>query len=669
MSEGWKRLKLGVNEYKVYELNSNTNVILEDGTISLLIPSTSNNVMRNGDDLNYMINQWNTLLTSTNYRNIIQQMWINNDSDINLYDDSSNIVAHIKAWTNNTFTGFCEYYCTVSYLHSDNSVAFISTSSYPPYQAGAMYGYKCKIVAPRTLSTNLQMGVIMYREGSSSQYVKVGAPITFIEYANWLSTDPSDVAFTTSLGGVAPGLVYDYDTSNSLNFRLTLSKSYVFLHRVYNNQDNLSICEYVPAGSATQYDYGTIRHEYQNSATISISDVAYEPTPIEEEGYVNDINNRFSPRANSHFMGIYAIPGMNLDMSTFALLLMNSDIFDLIANSFLGSDGKEYIITVNHFFGLVPELTAAQRFEGPSDMRIGRRYLAYNDPLTNDGIYLNVQNLNSEFIVWKTPALHIVQHFNDYRDYLCKYQLFLPYYGYVDIDPNDAVAADIKVYYNINVVTRGAMIVVTSKSFRTNNKETKILSLSTTVGEEIPFCANAMGNAMTALAQITGKAISMGTSVATGSTGAQIASLTAQNNYNEKLLDAGKVEFKSADSAIQGNLDKMSDLRKSQSNMNAIGNVASGVPNMPVPNTARSNGSGSETGTVDELHPYILVTRPYTCEPGDWETYNGLPTSKSLTLSSCSGFTKVAAVKPETLTNAPKYIDEIISLLQAGVYL
>lgn len=415
----------------------------------------------------------------------------------------------------------------------------------------------------------------------------------------------------------------------------------------------------------------------QNEGIIA-DNLSFTEHPIEEDGYVNELDDRFSPRAHSVMTGMYVIYADNDDaqMTDVAKAMFSFKFSDWVETHFFGSDGKDMVVGINWFYGLRATLAAKDNIIGPSDIRIGGSFLRTTDD-PNDVIQAN--NLAREFIMWETPELYLNGKYSDYRDYLANYKIYLPYYGFADLDPNDAVNAYIKVYYNINLYSRAADIVITTRSARTNNIEEKIMTLTTTVGEEVPFGADACRNMMTALAQTAGKAITTGASIALGARGGQIdaaiASNSAANAYDTSMMSASimsgnnVVDLNAASKGVTDKLSENASLRSKSAGVKAAQNAIPDMPNMALPATNRSNGSGSENGTLDELHPYVMISWPVTCEPNDWEDYVGMPASASTYLTANLGFTQVGAVHPDSMANAPKYLDEIIAQLKAGVYL
>lgn len=400
---------------------------------------------------------------------------------------------------------------------------------------------------------------------------------------------------------------------------------------------------------------------------------------IPEEGFMNEIDNRYSPRGASNIIGMYVFD--EATMHDVAKGLINFGFYEWVSQ-FFGGDFKDCVMYLNFFHGLHDQIAA--HIDGNSDIKAADKFLrTSSDPVDT----INSDSVDTEFVEWKTPiGLRITPHFNDYRDYLCSYQLFLPYYGFINLNPNDAVNAVIKIYYNINICTRAAMITVTTNSTRTSGLETKIFTVATSVGEEIPYGKNAIQSMWLGMAQVVGKAVATGASIGTSMGSAHFASGANLRGLQSGLSEAQDMASRAREAVgnnkfaaemYEGQAAKIQDEinAKQKSNvitatsLNNAHSIVSGIPTPSVDHSTSSNGGNSETGTMDELHPYVLITRPVSAEPADYESYVGTPSTESVTLSSCTGFTQVAAVKPESMANAPKYVNEIISLLQAGVYL
>lgn len=384
---------------------------------------------------------------------------------------------------------------------------------------------------------------------------------------------------------------------------------------------------------------------------------------IPEEGYVNELLNRFSPRFWTNCVGMYMIPASTgsdrSGIESVMKMLQEFDISDKLVNSWVGTDGKEYVINLRWYFGLNNSEYVKKAVDRVA-MQIGT-VLPTAVPVVpgEDPTYYYEDVAISEFAVWHTSELFVAPHFDNYLDMLTSYQLYLPYYGFLSLDPNDVVGARLKVYYNINLFTGHCDIIVTTKSSRTNNKEEKTYSVSCVVGEDIPFTTEMYQSMGLILGQRIKEAAGVLSSYAKGDM--------------KGMLDAVGLDSSNAKSCkIDTGTDDVDDSSDKTSTLNQVINVANsvlGTTPKPTPTPARSGNFSAETGTLEDLFPYLLVTRPISAAPSNYEEYGGIPSFKSANLGSISGFTKIAAVAPSSMADAPKYVNEIISLLQAGVYL
>lgn len=564
-------------------------------------------------------------------------------------------------------------YVTYEFDHNFNDVQY-SLSGYLPYRRTDLnVGMQFRCIFSGANPDSMSEGHMLLKEGNTtvSDFEIISSSIA-IDDITFHDTSARVNAWDIHIPG------YSGETIGSSDVMSYINPPMIMCEYVNGNTDKLMISMEEPASSS---NYLMPIDGFYCYPSLGI-DVAGEQPQPQEDGYVNELDNRFSPRTHSIMTGMYVafadtIAGVeDYQMSEIASALMTFDLGDAIKKTLLGSDGKEFIISVNWFYGIRAGLAAKNMILGPSDFRVGGQWPKAG---LTPGHVVPLNNVGTEYFLWETPELSVGHKFGDYRDYLANYKIFLPYYGFVDIDPNDAVDAYIKIYYNINMLSRAADIVITTRSSRTNNQNVKIMSLSTTVGVEVPFGADACKSMMLAVAQTAGKAITTAASVylgaRTGQIGAAIASNSAANAYDTSMMNASimsgnnVVDLNAASKGVTDKLSENASLRKQAAGIKAVQNAIPDMPNMAIPSTTRSNGSGSENGSLDELHPYMLIEWPVTCEPNDWEDYVGIPASASTYLTANLGFTQVGAVHPDSMANAPKYIDEIIAQLKAGVYL
>lgn len=110
-----------------------------------------------------------------------------------------------------------------------------------------------------------------------------------------------------------------------------------------------------------------------------------------------------------------------------------------------------------------------------------------------------------------------------------------------------------------------------------------------------------------------------------------------------------------------------------------IGTVASGGSLAPLAlgsmgavmnahtNVQHSGSLSGNSGVMGGKIPYLIITRPQTNMPNNYEHYQGIPSNFYTSLSSCNGFTKVKNVDVRNINAESNELDEIKSLLMDGV--
>lgn len=110
-----------------------------------------------------------------------------------------------------------------------------------------------------------------------------------------------------------------------------------------------------------------------------------------------------------------------------------------------------------------------------------------------------------------------------------------------------------------------------------------------------------------------------------------------------------------------------------------IGTVASGGSLAPLAlgsmgavmnahtNVQHSGSLSGNSGVMGGKIPYLIITRPQTNMPNNYEHYQGIPSNFYTSLSSCNGFTKVKNVDVRNINADSNELDEIKSLLMDGV--
>ena len=552
-------------------------------------------------------------------------------------------------------------YVTYEFDSNFNDVQY-SLSGYLPYRRTDLnVGIQFRCIFSGTNPNSMSVGHMLLKEnGTTKSDFDIISSSIAIDDITFHDTSARVDAWDINIPG------YSGETIGGSDVKSHINPPMIMCEYLNGDTDRLMISMEEPASSS---NYLMPIDGFYCYPSLGIDVTAEEP---QEDGYVNELMNRFSPRGFAQNIGMYLIfadgtaadQGSN-NIQNYMKDLMYTDITDILDKGFFGSDGKEYILGIRWYYGLNQNLSL---FEFERAVRIGTKHLNKFDNIAE---FRTTPELSKEFTVWETSELKVMPYFDDgdgnYLDMLSHYQLYLPYYGFMDIDPNDILGGTIKVIYNINIVTGAANIHVICKTARTGNNAVKCYDVNTQIGEDIPYGTDLMEDTLTCFSRVIQSGAKAGMT-ALSTAGALQASagetmLTNINNFNQAnpgVMQQQGIDVDQVRSDVQGKINRG----------NIVHSIADKIEQANTPAPIRSSMSGGEGGCLDELYPYLLISRPMARDPqGNREEVLGMPSYAVANLGSVTGFTQIAAVMPNSLTNAPKYINEIIALLQAGVYL
>ena len=95
--------------------------------------------------------------------------------------------------------------------------------------------------------------------------------------------------------------------------------------------------------------------------------------------------------------------------------------------------------------------------------------------------------------------------------------------------------------------------------------------------------------------------------------------------------------------------------------VSATSNMLSGA------DVKRTGSLSSASGFMGIKKPYLILSRPIQSMPSDYNTFRGYVSNITLSLSECSGFTKVSEIHLENIPATSAELDELDGLLKAGV--
>lgn len=198
----------------------------------------------------------------------------------------------------------------------------------------------------------------------------------------------------------------------------------------------------------------------------------------------------------------------------------------------------------------------------------------------------------------------------DYAPYT-SVQIYLPYIGFVDLDTNEVMNSRITLKYRFDVFTGMCL----ARLFVNRNGVThELYNFEGNSAVHIPLTGRDFTNA---IAPMLSGAVGLIGGAATG---------------NPVAMAVGA--------------------------HNMIGNNA---------NVKRSGSLSSNTGVLGQQTPFILVNRPKAYNAAGYNSYYGYPSNWTVTLSSCSGYTRCKDVHLDALSCSDQEREEIEALLREGV--
>lgn len=368
-------------------------------------------------------------------------------------------------------------------------------------------------------------------------------------------------------------------------------------------------------------------YSYGSSWTIvkDDSNTEPEPEPIIGGGIV-DLSNRFSPRIEGHGVGAYPITKNQL-------ISFNSDIWETTfaekVLSVINGSALESVIALRWYYGI---RTSIPKETSQAYVTLGQT--PFNGVSTQSSIV--TYPAKTEFLTYNMGTVYIRPKFGNFLDSspFTEVQLYLPYHGFVSLNPTEVMGKDIRIDYNINIVT-GACIIYLYIKIGVNDYRV-IMEIPCSIGMDIPMNVSAKETIQSRLvtAAVGVGAVGLGTAVA--GAGGAIGAMAGSN--------------------VISNIGE------------SIGNNIQS-PNLPSGDIKRSGGLDNETSSLAYLTAFAIISRPKIVAPPDYNDLIGTPSFKSGLISGFTGYIKVGAIKQSNITGIPKPVyDEIETMLKGGVY-
>lgn len=224
--------------------------------------------------------------------------------------------------------------------------------------------------------------------------------------------------------------------------------------------------------------------------------------------------------------------------------------------------------------------------------------------------------IDSQYVTIDCGTVSLREYFGNVFDYspYTEISLFLPFIGIVKLDNADVMRADISIKYSVDVLT-GACLA-----------EVKVIR------------DGAGGN----LYVYSGSAIVQYPLTSGSYAGAIAGVLSIAGGLAGTILSGGSLI-----PATVGVINGASKLRA---------------------DVQKSGGFSGCAGAMGGKIPYLIISRPQTAMANNFQHYTGLPANSLVTLSACSGRTRIKAIHVENINKATNEEKSMIEqLLKAGV--
>lgn len=219
-----------------------------------------------------------------------------------------------------------------------------------------------------------------------------------------------------------------------------------------------------------------------------------------------------------------------------------------------------------------------------------------------------------QYVVVDCGTVNVLPKWGAYLDFspYSKLQLFLPYIGYVDISPDDCMNGTISVRYTVDLLSGTCVVQVKCQDH-------VLYEFAGTCSCSCPVTAGQYQNIVTSALKLGGALMSSVTSLG----------------------------------GMLGGLDE----------------VANTAVSAAKPAISRSGGFGGSSGLMGHQVPYLILTVPRMCTPGDQDQMIGYPSYVTKTLGDLSGYVQVDTIHLAGIPASRAEQDEIVALLREGVYL
>ncbi len=319
-------------------------------------------------------------------------------------------------------------------------------------------------------------------------------------------------------------------------------------------------------------------------------------------------------------------------------------------------------------------------------IRMGARSIA--------GLYATAYIESNYNTVFDVKTFTIQPHFNNFLDYspYTKIDLFLPYVGFVKLEPEEVMGRELNIKYIVDLSTGGCTAVIEDVE-----EHAIIKSYPGQIGIEVPL--GTYSESIDAMRKVIDTGLSIGAAFVGSTLGkaATYGALTKQREATaiksavkalDKFMETRLPEIRSRgldDEAVDEVIKVSSDAYDSAydnfdmskvDNPYLTGNLISNSVQKtigifsPTGSVSRGSSGSGWSNLFTPQQPYLIITRPKLKQPENYEKYIGKPLYATKRLNELSGYTVVNNIHCNGIVGATSVeVSTIMDALANGVIL
>lgn len=236
---------------------------------------------------------------------------------------------------------------------------------------------------------------------------------------------------------------------------------------------------------------------------------------------------------------------------------------------------------------------------------------------------LSMPRLTEQYYELDCGTIQVQPKWGAYLDYApySKLSLYLPYIGFVTISPDDCMGGSIRAVYHVDVLSGSVCVFVYCSSSSLPSGHT----LYTYTGSCACDCP------------------------------------VTEGQYTNGLLGSLSVAGGIAGAVVSGMSGAYGGI------VSGIEDAANAALSMVKPDVRRSGSFGGSAGLMGIQYPYLVLTIPRMCTPGQQNKYVGYPSFVTTPLSAVTGYAQVDVTHLESMSATDEEVSELLGLLAEGV--